>query len=487
MIDLRPILQVIGMLLGILAVTMLIPAAVDLAYGGRESFGFVGSSVVTAFAGALLWLGNRGPFRSEFTLRQTFLLTVLTWLVVSVFASLPMMFGQSRLSPVNALFETMSGLTTTGATVIVGLDHMPAGLLLWRALLHAMGGVGIIVVALALLPVLRVGGMQLFRAESSEKDKKLLPSTGQLALAITGVFTVLASLCSLAYLMGGMTLLDAVCHALSTVATGGFANYDSSIAVFDSLYLEMVAVVFMLAGALPFTVYVALTSRKLTLKSIPALFDDQIRWFLAFCAVVSLVMSAWLYFQSHFPLGDALRHGAFNVISAITTTGFVSTDYLQWGGGATMVFFALYFVGGCTGSTTGSVKIFRYQVLFQAIRRILFRMVNPHGVMSLKLNNTPVSEETLTSVVAFMFLFFATMFAVAVGLSLTGIDFMTALTSGAAAVSNVGPGLGDIGGPVGNYSGFSDAAKLIMCVGMLLGRLELFTVFVLFTPGFWRV
>jgi len=486
-IDFRPILQVIGMLLCILAATMLIPVTVDLAYGHRENLGFVGASVITAFAGALLWLGNRGHSRAEFTLRQTFLLTVLTWIVVSVFASLPLMFGHSRLSPADALFETMSGLTTTGATVIAGLDHMPAGLLLWRALLHAMGGVGIIVVALALLPMLRVGGMQLFRTESSEKDKKLLPSTGQLALAITGVFAVLASLCTLAYLMGGMTLLDAVCHALSTVATGGFANYDASIAVFDSVYLEMVAVVFMLAGSLPFTVYVALSSRRMTLKSIPGLFDDQIRWFLAFCAAVSLVMGAWLYFQGHFSLGDALRYGTFNVISTITTTGFVSTDYLQWGGGATMVFFALYFVGGCTGSTTGSVKIFRYQVLFQAIRRILFRMVNPHGVMSLKLNNTPVSEETLTSVIAFMFLFFVTMFMVAVGLALTGVDFMTALSSGAAAVSNVGPGLGTIGGPVGNYAGFTDAAKLIMCAGMLLGRLELFTVFVLFTPNFWRV
>ena len=201
MIDFRPILQVIGMLLCILAATMLIPVTVDLAYGHRENLGFVGASVITAFAGALLWLGNRGHSRAEFTLRQTFLLTVLTWIVVSVFASLPLMFGHSRLSPADALFETMSGLTTTGATVIAGLDHMPAGLLLWRALLHAMGGVGIIVVALALLPMLRVGGMQLFRTESSEKDKKLLPSTGQLALAITGVFAVLASLCTLAYLM----------------------------------------------------------------------------------------------------------------------------------------------------------------------------------------------------------------------------------------------------------------------------------------------
>lgn len=487
MIDFRPILQVIGMLLCILAVTMLIPAAVDLAYLHRESYGFMGSAVITGFVGGLLWLGNRGHSRSELNLRQAFLLTVLTWIVVSVFASLPMMFGQSGLSPADALFETMSGLTTTGATVIVGLDYMPAGLLLWRALLHAMGGVGIIVVALALLPMLRVGGMQLFRTESSEKDKKLLPSTGQLALAITRVFAVLVALCALAYLMGGMTLLDAVCHALSTVATGGFANYDSSIAIFDSLYLESVAVIFMLAGALPFTVYVALSSRKMTLKSIPGLFDDQIRWFLIFCAAVSLVMSAWLYFHSHFSLGGALRHGTFNVVSAITTTGFVSTDYLQWGTGATMVFFALYFVGGCTGSTTGSVKIFRYQVLFQAIRRIQFRMLNPHGVMSLKLNNTPVSEETLTSVIAFMFLFFVTMFFLAAGLTLTGIDFMTALTAAAAIVSNVGPGLGDIGGPVGNYAGFSDIAKLIMCIGMLLGRLELFTVFVLFTPNFWRV
>lgn len=487
MIDLRPILQVIGMLLCILAVVMLIPAAVDLAYVHRESYGFVGSAVITGFAGSLLWLGNRGNVRSELSLRQAFLLTVLTWIVVTCFASLPLIFSQSQLNPADAFFETMSGLTTTGATVIIGLDYMPPGLLLWRALLHGMGGVGIIVVALALLPMLRVGGMQLFRTESSEKDKKLLPSTGQLAVAITKVFGILVAVCCLAYLMGGMTLLDAVCHALSTVATGGFANYDASIGAYDSIYLESVAVVFMLLGALPFTVYVLLASRRVTLKTLPSLFDDQIRWFLIFCAAVALVMSAWLFFQGHFSLVDSLRHGTFGVVASVTTTGFVSTDYMQWGGGATMVFLALYFVGGCTGSTTGSVKIFRYQVLFQAIRRILFRMVNPHGVMSLKLNDTPVSEETLTSVIAFMFLFFVTMFAVAVGVTLTGVDFLTAISSGAAMVSNVGPGLGDIAGPAGNYSSFSDTAKIILSVGMLLGRLELFTVFVLFTPGFWRV
>lgn len=487
MIDIRPILQVIGILLSILAVTMLIPAAVDLAYGHQESYGFAGSAAITGFAGALIWISNRGHHRAELGVRQAFLLTVITWIAVSAFASLPMMFGHSRLSYADAFFETMSGLTTTGATVIVGLDSMPPGLLLWRALLHAMGGVGIIVVALALLPVLRVGGMQLFRTESSDKTQKLLPSTGELAIAITKVYLALSTLCSLAYLMGGMSLLDAICHALSTVATGGFANYDSSFAFFDSLYLEIVAIIFMLAGALPFTVYVAITSRKFNSRALPGLFDDQIRYFLLLCAVASLTMTVWVVATTDTSLPTALRQATFNIVSVITTTGFVSIDYMQWGAGATMVFFALYFMGGCTGSTTGSVKIFRYQVLIQAIRRILFRMITPHGVMNLKLNQIPVSEDTLASVMGFMFLFMVTIFVIGLGLTMTGLDFVTAMSSAASAVSNVGPGLGDISGPVGNFSSFSDSAKLLMSVGMLLGRLELFTVLVLMTPRFWRV
>jgi trk system potassium uptake protein TrkH len=381
----------------------------------------------------------------------------------------------------------MSGLTTTGATVMVGLDSLPPGLLLWRALLHGMGGVGIIIVALALLPVLRVGGMQLFRTESSEKTQKLLPSTGALALAITKVYLALTFLCMLAYLLGGMTLLDAICHAMSTVATGGFANYDASFAQFGSLYIELVAIVFMLAGAIPFTVYVAMTSRKTAARTIPKLFDDQVRWFLVFCLAASLAVAIWVFATTDHGPGHALRLSAFNVVSMITTTGFVSTDYMQWGTAAYMVFFAFYFVGGCTGSTTGAVKIFRHQVLFQALRRILFRMVNPHGVMSLKLNQTPVNEETLASVMAFVFLYVVTIFLIGLGLTMTGLDFLTALSSGASAVSNVGPALGDIAGPVGNFASFSDTGKLLMSIGMLLGRLELFTVLVLLTPRFWRM
>lgn len=329
--------------------------------------------------------------------------------------------------------------------------------------------------------------MQLFRTESSDKSEKLLPSTGALALAITKVYLVLTSLCALLYLMGGMSLLDAVCHALSTVSTGGFSNYDASFAHFHSLYLDCVAIVFMLAGALPFTVYVALTSRKLSARTLPGLFDEQIRWFLVFCAFASVIMAVWVAVTTDVGPFQALRLATFNVVSVITTTGFVSTDYMQWGVAAAMMFFALYFTGGCTGSTAGSVKVFRHQVLFQAIRRILFRMVNPHGVMSLKLDQTPVSEETLASVMAFMFLYAATIFVIGLGITMTGLDFVTSISSAATAVANVGPALGDIAGPVGNYSSFPAVAKVLMSLGMLLGRLELFTVLVLLTPRFWRL
>jgi trk system potassium uptake protein TrkH len=486
-IDLRPILQAVGMLLSILAATMLIPAAVDLTHGHEESLGFIGSALITGFAGALLWISNRGRHQTELNLRQAFLLTALSWISVTVFASLPLAFGHSRLGYVDAFFETMSGLTTTGATVIVGLDSMPPGLLLWRALLHGLGGVGIIVMALALLPVLRVGGMQLFRTESSEKTKKLLPRTGEVAVATAKVFLVLTALCTLAFLFGGMSLLDAVCHALTAVATAGFSTRDASFAHFDSAYLEAVAILFMLAGALPFTVYAAIRNVRQLRRALPSLIDGQIRWFLGFTLGVSLLLGVWLTLSGQMPFLEAIRAATFNVVAVITTTGLTSADYTQWGIAASMLFFALYFVGGCTGSTTGSIKIFRHQVLFQAIRRIMFRMVNPNGVMSVRLNDTPVSEETLASVMGFVFLFVMTVFAIALGLALTGLDFLTALSSAASAVSNVGPALGDIAGPSGNFSSFSDPAKILMAIGMLLGRLELFTLFVLLTPRFWRI
>jgi trk system potassium uptake protein TrkH len=284
-----------------------------------------------------------------------------------------------------------------------------------------------------------------------------------------------------------MSLLDAICHAMSTVSTGGFANYDASFAHFQSVYLDCVAILFMLAGALPFTVYVALTSRKMSRRTMTGLFDDQIRYFLLTCAVISVSVALWLTVTQGESLGHALRISTFNIVSVITTTGFVSADYMQWGVAAALVFFALYFTGGCTGSTAGGVKIFRHQVLFQAIRRILFRMVRPHGVMSLKLNDMPVSEETLASVMAFMFLYAATIFVIGLGISMTGLDLVTSLSAAATAVSNVGPALGDVAGPAGNFASFSPVAKILMSIGMLLGRLELFTIFVLLTPRFWRV
>ncbi|MBY0226666.1 MAG: TrkH family potassium uptake protein [Hyphomicrobium sp.] len=463
-----------------IAAAMLLPALVDLADDQDVWKTFVASSVVTFFAGGLLVLFAYDENPPRMGVKEGFLLTTSAWLVIASFAALP--FLGHGLDYTDAYFEAMSGLTTTGATVMSGLDKLPRGILLWRALLCGIGGLGIIVIAILMLPFLRVGGMQLFQMESSDKSEKVLPRAFELTLAIAAVFVGLVLVCAFLYTWFGMTGFDAICHALTTVATGGFANYDSSFAHFESHAIHWTAIVFMILGAMPFVVFI----RTLRGDRTAAWKDVQVRAFVGFLISVSLIMALWLLFTRNISFFDALTLSSFNVTSIVTTTGYMSDDYTRWGNFAVGVFFLLTFVGGCSGSTSGAIKIYRLQIAHMLTRSHFLHLISPSRVVTLTYNGRRLPADVPFSVVAFLAIYFAVVGLFAVIYAGLGLDFVTSLSASATALGNVGPGLGEIVGPAGNFVPIPDTAKWALSFQMMLGRLELFTVLVLFRPEFWR-
>lgn len=480
MIQVRPLVFTIGILLGVLAAAMLVPAALAGVRGYADAPVFLASATFTLFVSGLMMAGGYGRRPTGLGLREGFVLTTMSWVVVAGFAAVP--FTGLGLSYTDAFFEAISGLTTTGSTVIVGLDELPHGILLWRALLQGIGGLGIVVMAILILPYLRIGGMQLFQMESSDQSEKVLPRAAELMTAITFVYVGLLTLCALTYLVLGMSFFDAVCHALTTISTGGYSTHDASFGHFASPSLEVAGTVFMALGALPFVVYI----RGLHGDFAAAWRDTQIRGLLKFLAAVSLLLAAWLFITRDISLPAALRMAAFNVTSVVTTTGFASTDYGAWGPFAVGVFFLLTFVGGCTGSTAGAIKIYRLQLTAMLTRGYLVGLISPHRVLSLVFNGRRVPQDVPFAVIAFLAVYMMTVGVVSVALTGMGLDFVTSLTAAATAVSNVGPGLGDVVGPAGNFATLPVGAKWVLSIAMLLGRLELFTVLVLFRPEFWR-
>ena len=482
MIDFRPILFIVGILLATLAVAMVLPAVADAAVGNRDWQVFAISAALTLFVGGILVLSTRGAVRGGIGLRQAFVLTTLCWLVIPTFAALPFMFADLKLDYTDAFFEAMSGVTTTGATVIVGLDHAAPGILLWRALLQWLGGIGIIAMALVVLPMLQVGGMQLFRMESSDRSEKALPRAAQFATWTGFLYLGFTLLCAALYRLAGMGGFDAVAHAMTTIATGGFSTRDSSVGFYKEPLIDLVAVIFMLIGSLPFVLYVR------AVRGAPGMLwrDEQVRWFLGIVLIAVSAMTMYLVFLRGVDGPDALRMAAFNVVSVITGTGYATTDYDAWGGFAITAMFCLMFIGGCAGSTTCGIKVFRLQVLYASANIQVRRLLQPNGVFIPYYNGKPIPDAVTESVMAFFFLFLLCFMAIAVGLSLAGLDFITAMSGAATAISNVGPGLGPIIGPAGNFASLPDAAKWLLAAGMLLGRLELFTVLVLLMPSFWR-
>ena len=480
MLDFRPILFITGVLMLPLAVAMCLPAIADASADNPDWQVFLTASGFTLFVGGTLALTSRGNVRA-ITPRQGFVLTTFLWIVIPGFAALPFAFSDLDLSYTDAFFESMSGLTTTGSTVIRSLDVAPPGILIWRALLQWLGGIGVIAMAIAILPLLRIGGMQLFRMESSDRSEKVLPRTTQLVAYIGFIYLGTSVVCALAYWAAGMSGFDAIAHAMTTIATGGFSTYDASLAHFNSPAIEYIGVVFMLIGSMPFVLYL----RALRGNAKPLFRDDQVRLFLLI-VIIAILSIAYYRYASGIEIGAALRESAFNVVSIITGTGYVTADYSGWGPFALIGFFFLMFVGGCAGSTTCGIKVFRFQVLFATAVMQIRRLLEPHGVYLAYYNREPIPEEVSASVMAFFFLYALSYVAIAVGLGLSGVDFLTAASGAATAISNVGPGLGPTIGPAGTFATLPEQAKWLLSAGMLLGRLELFTVIVLLIPSFWR-
>jgi len=479
LISFRPVLNVLGFLYVGLATAMLIPAIVDVAQKNPDWQAFVFSALLTGLVGMLLSIAVGGALEKGLDTRQTFILTTLAWATLPAFGALPFLW--LGIGYADAVFEAVSGFTTTGSTVLSGLDDLPPGLLVWRSMLQWMGGVGIIVMAIVLLPFLRIGGMQLFQSESSDRSEKIVSRSVELIRLIGMAYVFLTILCIIAYLATGMELFDAFNHALTTIATGGYSTKDLSFTYFTNPASGWVAITFMVIGALPFVMIIqALRGQPLLLWR-----DPQVRVLLGFLALVSLTLTVYLGVKMGFPFDDALLKATFNVVSIVTGTGYALGDFTEWGPPVVGIGLLLMFVGGCTGSTTGGIKIFRFLVFFGTVRAHLRRMVRPNRVMSEEYAGTRLTPELSFSVLAFLVVYMGTVGVITVALSFFDLDLVTALSAAATSVGNVGPGLGPIIGPSGNFAPLPDGAKWLLSFAMLIGRLELFTVLVLLDPDFW--
>ena len=480
MFDFRPVGYVIGLLIAVLGAAMLFPMALDLAAGHGHWEAFLESAVITSVAGGLIALACANGAGSSLTLQQSFMLTTGTWVALPAFGALPFMLGEPGVGFTDAMFESMSGMTTTGSTVFTGLDTLPLGTNLWRGILQWLGGLGIVIVALIFLPVMRVGGMQYFRSEGFDTLGKILPRALDISTALIQIYVVLTLACVVTYFALGMSGFDAVMHALTTVSTGGFSSYDMSFAVFPG-YMEYAAVVFMVLAALPFIRFVQLAQGTV----MPLWQDIQVRAFLRWIGYATAAIVLYRVWQLDHGSEEAIRESLFNVVSLFTGTGYGSADITLWGPFAFVILIMVGFIGGCTSSTGCSVKVFRYLVMFEAIRAQIARLLSPNAIRPVRLEGQTVPQDVVTSVIVFFTLFILTYGVLAVALSMTGLQMRTALTAAWTAIANVGPAFGPEVGPTGAMDAFPATAKWLMIVGMLLGRLELLSVFVLFTTRFW--
>ena len=468
----------LGILQIILGIFMFIPIIAQFFYQEIDS-SFFGASIVTIIFGTLFFLSNL-DHENKLNLQQAFLLTALSWLSVAIFGSLPFFFSNLDFSFTNAFFESMSGITTTGSTIIANLENMPKSILLWRAILQWLGGIGIIIMAITLMPIMNVGGMQLFKISSNDSSEKVLPKSKEIAVRLIYIYSALTMMCALTYNVFGMNFFDSVTHSMTTLATGGFSNYNESIGFFDSLAIEISAMFFIILGSLPFISYIKFINGN---KDI-FFSDTQITTFFKIIFISIIILSIYLIFNNSETFN--IRSIFFNVISILTGTGYVNAQFDNWGGFSLLIFLSLMFIGGCAGSTTCGVKIFRFQILYLFITNQLKKIIYPKGVFIIKYNQSSIDEKFISSIISFIFFYFVIFFILTALLSLTGLDFVTAISGAATSISNVGPGLGSEIGPNGNFSSLPDVSKWILSLGMILGRLELFAILVLFLPSFWR-
>ena len=469
----------LGILQIILGISMVFPIIIQIIFDELDS-SFIGASLITIIFGTLFFLSNLDHDK-KLSLQNAFLLTALSWLSIAVFSSLPFIFSNLNLSITDSFFESMSGITTTGSTIITDLNSSPKAILLWRALLQWLGGIGIIVMAITLMPIMNVGGMQLFKVSSSDASEKILPKTKEITLRLILIYLILTFLCSFFYNIFGMNFFDSLTHSMTTIATGGFSNYNESIGYFNNIKIEIISMVFIILGSIPFISYIKFLSGKKNIFYT----DTQIKSFIKiiFYSIVILFFYLAIFNKSFSDV--SLRSISFNVISILTGTGYVTQNFDDWGSFPLIYFLILMFIGGCAGSTTCGIKIFRVQILYLFLKNQLKKIIYPRGIFIIKYDNNNVNEKFMASIIAFIYLYIIIFFIITTMLSLSGLDFTTSISGAATSISNVGPGLGELIGPNGNFSQLPDFSKWILSFGMILGRLELFAILVLFLPSFW--
>ena len=470
----------LGLLQIILGFSMIIPILTQIFYDETDA-GFIGSGIISIIFGMLFFLSNLDHGK-KINLQQAFLLTSLSWFSIAIFGSLPFIFSDLNLSITDAFFESMSGITTTGSTIITNLNETPKGILLWRAMLQWLGGIGIIVMAITLMPIMNVGGMQLFKITSNDTSEKILPQTKQISFRLITIYSLLTIICSIIYKICGMNIFDSLTHSMTTIATGGFSNYNESIGYFNNSYIEITSIIFILSGSIPFIAYLKFLSgeRRIFIS------DVQIKTFFKIIIYSILILFLYLVIKNKNFTDVSLLSISFNVISILTGTGYVTENFSNWGNFPLIFFLILMFVGGCAGSTSCGVKIFRVQILYEFFSNQIKKIIYPHGIFKIKYGKQNIDNKFMSSVITFIYLYLLIFFIVTALLSISGLDFVTSISAAATSISNVGPGLGDLIGPNGNFSELQNNSKWILSLAMILGRLELFAVLVLFIPSFWR-
>ena len=470
----------LGILLIILGIAMIVPLAFQLIYKELDST-FVVSGIITITFGVLFFLSNIDHLKSINT-QQAFLLTALSWLSIAVFGSLPFFFSELNLSITDSFFESMSGITTTGATILSNIENSPKGILIWRAMLQWLGGIGVILMAITLMPIMNIGGMQLLKISSYDTSEKILPKSKQISLRLIMVYLILTLFCAIFYKIFGMNFFDSITHSMTTIATGGFSNYDQSIGYFNNPYIEIISILFILLGSIPFILYIKFISddKKIIFK------DEQVKLFFKLSLFSILILFFYLIIFNKDISQVHIRSVIFNVVSILTGTGYVTKEFDQWGNFPLIFFLILMFIGGCAGSTTCGIKVFRVHILYYFIRNQLLKIIYPRAIINLKYNNNKVDDKLIASIISFIYLYILIFFVLASLLTLTGLDFITSISGAASSLSNVGPGLGNEIGPNSNYSGIPDQSKWLLSFGMILGRLEIFAILIIFLPSFWR-
>ncbi|MCB1600233.1 MAG: potassium transporter TrkG [Lysobacterales bacterium] len=477
-----PILRAIGNVQLLSSLLVVPPLTLSLYDRDGATLAFFDSFVILLTVGLALFLPTRRA-QGELRLRDGFLVTTSVWIITSAVLAIPLVIAPPQLGYIEALFEVVSGLTTTGSTVIVGLDALPRSVLLYRALLQFYGGLGIVVLAVAILPSLRVGGLQLTKGEVTGpmKNNKLTPRIRDTAAALWVIYVGLNIACILAYWAAGMNFFDALCHGFTTVATSGFSNHDASLGYFESPVIEVIAIVFMLLGSASFALHFVAWRHGSALVYAE---DGEFRTLIRIALFLSLFVAVELWWQGMYVgFGDNFRHAAFQVVSGLTTTGYTTTGFAHWPGMAPALVVLAAFVGGCAGSTAGGIKVVRVQIVAKLARRELMRLVHPHGRFPVKLNRSMVGDEMITTVAAFVTVFCVSLIVSALAIAATGVDLFTAFAAAASCITNLGPGLG---GVALHFQDLNDGALMISALTMLIGRLEVFTVLVLLTPALWR-